>query len=207
MKSLLQLNTSLYSSGGQSSRLADEFVAGWHKTNPGARVTVRDLAADPVPHLTAERFGAFLAKPDDRTAEQQSVVDFSNRLIDELRNADVIVIGLPMYNFGVPSTLKAYFDHIARAGVTFRYTENGPAGLLTGKRAYIFAARGGLYAGTHLDTQTPYVRNFLALLGITDVEFVYAEGLAISDASKQAALAGAKSAIAALNDQDWRAAA
>jgi FMN-dependent NADH-azoreductase len=207
MKSLLQLNTSLYSSGGQSSRLADEFVAGWRKTNPGARVTVRDLAADPVPHLTAERFGAFIAKSDDRTAEQRSVVDFSNRLIDELRNADVIVIGLPMYNFGVPSTLKAYFDHIARAGVTFRYTENGPAGLLTGKRAYIFAARGGLYAGTHLDTQSPYVRNFLALLGITDVEFVYAEGLAISDASKQAALAGAKSAIAALNDQDWRAAA
>jgi FMN-dependent NADH-azoreductase len=207
MKSLLQLNTSLYSSGGQSSRLADEFVAAWRKANPGARVSVRDLAAEPVPHLTAERFGAFLAKPGDRTAEQRRVVDYSDRLIDELRSADVIVLGLPMYNFGVPSTLKAYFDHIARAGVTFRYTENGPAGLLTGKRVYIFAARGGLYAGTPLDTQTAYVRNFLALLGITDVEFVYAEGLAISDASKQAALAGARSAIAALTDEDWRAAA
>jgi FMN-dependent NADH-azoreductase len=207
MKTLLQLNTSLYSGAGQSSRLADEFVTGWRRSNPQARVIVRDLAADPVPHLTAARFGAFLAKPDDRSAEQQSVVDFSNGLIDELRSADVIVIGLPMYNFGVPSTLKSYFDHIARAGVTFRYSEKGPVGLLTGKRAYIFAARGGLYAGTHLDTQTPYVRDFLALLGITDVEFVYAEGLAISEASKQAALAGAKSAIAALNDQDWRAAA
>jgi len=207
MKSLLQLNTSLYSSGGQSSRLADEFVAAWRKANPGARVSVRDLAAEPVPHLTAERFGAFLAKPGDRTAEQRRVVDYSDRLIDELRSADVIVLGLPMYNFGVPSTLKAYFDHIARAGVTFRYTENGPAGLLTGKRVYIFAARGGLYAGTPLDTQTAYVRNFLALLGITDVEFVHAEGLAISDASKQAALAGARSAIAALTDEDWRAAA
>jgi FMN-dependent NADH-azoreductase len=207
MKSLLQLNTSLYSSGGQSSRLAEEFVAAWRKANPGARVSVRDLAAEPVPHLTAERFGAFLAKPGDRTAEQRRVVDYSDRLIDELRSADVIVLGLPMYNFGVPSTLKAYFDHIARAGVTFRYTENGPAGLLTGKRVYIFAARGGLYAGTPLDTQTAYVRNFLALLGITDVEFVYAEGLAISDASKQAALAGARSAIAALTDEDWRAAA
>ena len=89
----------------------------------------------------------------------------------------MIVLGLPMYNFGVPSQLKAYFDHIARAGVTFKYTEKGPVGQLTGKKAYVFAARGGLYAGTPLDTQTGYVRDFLRFLGIGDVEFVYAEGL------------------------------
>jgi FMN-dependent NADH-azoreductase len=95
----------------------------------------------------------------------------------------------------MPSTLKAYFDHIARAGVTFRYTEQGPEGLLTGKKAYVFAARGGEYAGTPLDNQTAYVRQFLAFLGITDVEFVYAEGLAISPARKEAALARAEKAI------------
>jgi FMN-dependent NADH-azoreductase len=151
-------------------------------------VTSRDLSADPVPHLDAERFGAFLAKPGERTPVQQAVIDYSDTLIAELQKADVIVLGLPLYNFGVPSTLKAYFDHIARSGVTFRYTENGPVGLLTGKKAYVFAARGGLYQGTPLDTQTGYVRSFLAFLGITDVEFVYAEGLAINETSKQNSL-------------------
>jgi FMN-dependent NADH-azoreductase len=100
-----------------------------------------------------------------------------------------------MYNFGVPSMLKAYFDHVARAGVTFRYTEKGPVGLLTGKKVYVFATRGGYYAGTPLDTQTAYVRDFLAFLGITDVEFVYAEGLAISEASKTASLAKARESL------------
>ena len=113
-------------------------------------------------------------------------------MIDEIKSADVIVLGLPMYNFGAPSTLKAYFDRIARAGVTFRYTASGPEGLLTGKKAYIFATRGGLYAGTPLDSQTTYVRDFLGFLGITDVEFIYAEGLNMGEESKQAALAKAQ---------------
>ena len=100
-----------------------------------------------------------------------------------------------MYNFGVPSTLKAYIDHIARAGATFKYTEKGPVGLLTGKNAYVFATRGGLYAGTPLDTQTAYVRDMLHFLGIDDVEFVYAEGLAIGAERKAAALSQAQRAI------------
>src|SRR5207237_7970112 len=123
------------------------------------------------------------------------VVDLSAALIDELHRADVIVLGLPMYNFGLPSALKAYFDHIARAGVTFRYSEKGPVGLLTGKKVYVFAARGGLYAGTPLDTQTAYVRDMLRFLGIDDVEFVYAEGLAIGAERKAAALSQAQRAI------------
>jgi len=126
------------------------------------------------------------------------MVAYSDTLIDELKQADVIVIGLPMYNFGVPSQLKAYFDHIARAGVTFKYTEKGPVGLLTGKKVYVFAARGGLYAGTPLDTQTSYVRDFLRFLGMTDVEFVYAEGLAISPQSKETGLAKAVAEIGRL---------
>jgi FMN-dependent NADH-azoreductase len=191
MKTILQLTTSILSGNGESSRLANEFVA----RLDAEAVIVRDLAKEPVPHLTAERFGAFLSKPETRTAEQQSVLAYSDQLIDELKRADVIVLGLPMYNFGLPSTLKAYFDHVARAGVTFRYTEKGPAGLLTGKKVYVIATRGGYYAGTKADTQTAYVRDFLAFLGITDVEFVYAEGLAISEASKTASLAKARESI------------
>ena len=195
MKTLLKIHTSMFESGGQSSQLASAFSARWSELNPGARVVARDLARQEVPHLTAERFQAFLAKPEARTPEQQAVAGFSDALIDELRQADVIVLGLPMYNFGVPSTLKAYFDHIARAGVTFKYTEKGPQGLITGKKAYVFAARGGLYAGTPLDTQTSYVRDFLRFLGIDDVEFVYAEGLAMGDAPKNAALSKAHESI------------
>ena len=192
MKTILQVNASILSNEGQSTRLANDFVA---KFRNGEQLIVRDLAHDPVPHLTGERFVAFTTIKEKRTAEQDQVVAYSDRLIDELKQADIIVLGLPMYNFGVPSSLKAYFDHVARAGVTFRYTEKGPVGLLTGKKVYVFAARGGIYAGTPRDTQTAYVRDFLAFLGITDVEFVYAEGLAIGDAQRQAALATARSRI------------
>jgi FMN-dependent NADH-azoreductase len=199
---LLQLKTSIFGAAGQSSLLADAFVNSHRAAEPGTEIIVRDLARDPVPHLTAERFGAFVAKPEVRTLDQQAVVSASDALIAELKRADAIVLGLPMYNFGIPSVLKAYFDHIARAGVTFRYTDRGPVGMLTGKKAYVFATRGGLYAGTPRDLQTAYVRDFLAFLGITDVEFVYAEGLAISDASKQAALAGAAAEIDRLGTRE-----
>jgi FMN-dependent NADH-azoreductase len=195
MTTLLQLNTSLFSADGQSSRLAQEFVDEWRAAHSGAAVIVRDLARTPVPHLDAERFGAFLAKPGSRTLQQQSVIDYSNELISELRRADVLILGLPMYNFGVPSTLKAYFDHVARAGETFRYTEKGAAGLLTGKKAYVFATRGGKYLGTPNDLETGYVRQFLGFIGIDDVEFIYAEGLALGAASVQSSMTAAREAI------------
>jgi FMN-dependent NADH-azoreductase len=196
---LLQINASLNNGNGQSSQLANQFVAAFQKSRPEAKIVMRDVAAaEPVPHLNAERFGAFITKPDERTLAQHSVVAYSDSLIDELRRADVIVLGLPMYNFGVPSQLKAYFDHIARVGVTFEYTDKGPVGLLTGKKVYVFAARGGLYAGTPMDTQTSYVRDFLRFLGMADVEFVYAEGLNISPQSKEAGLAKAVADIARL---------
>ena len=195
MKTILQLNASILSDNGQSSRLANEFVAALRKEEPDAKLILRDLARDPVPHLDADRFGAFIAKPEARTLQQDAFVAYSDGLIGELKQADVIVLGLPMYNFGVPSTLKAYFDHVARAGVTFNYTATGPVGLLTGKKVYIFATRGGMYVGTPRDTQTGYVRDFLAFLGMTDVEFVYAEGLAISEASKSASLAKARDTL------------
>jgi FMN-dependent NADH-azoreductase len=202
MKTLLQIQTSMFSAGGQSSLLAGQFVAEYARANPAARIIHRDIGRDPVPHLTAERFQSFLAKPEERTAEQHAAAGFSDALIEELKAADVIVLGLPMYNFGVPSTLKAYFDHVARAGVTFRYSEKGPQGLLTGKKAYVFATRGGLYAGTALDTQTGYVRDFLRFLGIDDVEFVYAEGLAMGDAAKNESLAKAAREIQAISARE-----
>jgi FMN-dependent NADH-azoreductase len=199
MTTLLQIKASINSDNGLSSRLANQFVAEFRKNRPDARVLVRDVAAsDPVPHLNSERFAAFLARPEARDPSQHAVVAYSDALIEEIKRADMIVIGLPMYNFGVPSQLKAYFDHIARAGITFSYSATGPVGLLTGKKVYVFAARGGQYAGTPLDTQTNYVRDFLAFLGMSDVQFVYAEGLAISPESREAGLAKAAAEIARL---------
>lgn len=195
MKTLLQIKSSIFSDAGQSNRLANRFVAAWRAENPQGNVIVRDLALTPVPHLDAATFGAFLAKPEARTPEQQAAVDDSDKLIEELRSADVVALGLPMYNFGLPSALKAYFDHIARAGVTFRYTETGSIGLLPGKQVYVFAARGGLYAGTPSDTQTAYVRDFLTFLGMSDIRFVYAEGLNLGEESKLKSLAAANASV------------
>ena len=198
MQTILKVNASLFGEGGQSSRLASEFVQTLHnlaKFGPRASVINRDLASQPVPHLTAERFQALNTPVEQRTLEQQRVVTESDALIDELKRADVIVIGLPMYNFGVPSTLKAYFDHIARGGVTFRYTAEGPEGLLKDKKAYVFATRGGRYAGTPADLQTAYVRQFLGFIGIHDVEFVYAEGLAMGAEQRDASLRMAEARI------------
>src|SRR6267142_3145430 len=149
---ILQIKASVFNGNGQSSRLAEEFVALLREQHSEVELVQRDLVADPVPHLDGARAGAFFAKPEERTPEQRAVIADSDALIDELRRADVLVLGLPMYNFGVPSTLKAYFDYVGRAGETFHYTANGPEGLLTGKQAYVFAARGGIYAGAPSET-------------------------------------------------------
>ena len=190
MTHILQLNSSLSGGTGQSSRLASEFAAALAAAT-GAIVKLRDLAAQPVPHLTAERFAAFTTPASERGLEQRRHVAESDALIEELRRADVLVLGVPMYNFGIPSTLKAYFDHVARAGVTFRYTAEGPVGLLTGKRAFVFATRGGRYAGTDADLQSAFLRRFLGFIGINDVEFIYAEGLSLGPEQREQALAAA----------------
>jgi FMN-dependent NADH-azoreductase len=197
MTTLLQINASLNGDNGLSSQLSARFVANWREKNPQGRVITRDLAAQPAPHLTADRFQAFFAKPDALTAEQRAAIEYSDQLIEELQSADVIVFGVPMYNFGVPSTLRAYFDHVARAGVTFRYTAEGPEGLIKGKKAYVLITRGGVYPGA-ADTQTPYLRQFLGFIGLTDVEFIYAEGLALGDDSREKGLATARHTIAKL---------
>lgn len=191
MKTLLQINSSLQSGDGQSSLLASQFAEKWLQSNPQGRVVVRDLAASPVPHLTAERFKAFLAKPEDRSAEQAAFAAESDELIEELENADIVVIGLPMYNFGIPSTLKAWIDHLARAGRTFKYTENGPLGLLADRPVVLFAARGGKYKNTPRDTVSAYMTHFLNFIGLRDIRFVYAEGLAMGGDARRKSLEAA----------------
>lgn len=197
MTTLLKIQSSLSGDAGESSRLATRYAEAWAAHHPHGRVLTRDLSRDPVPHLSAERFAAFFAAPEERTPAQRAIVDESETLIDELRAADVLVVAAPMHNFSVPSTLRAYFDHVARAGVTFRYTATGPQGLLQGKRAVVIATRGGFYPGA-ADLQVPYVKQFLGFIGITDVEFVYAEGLNMGDESKSTALAEAHKAVAEL---------
>lgn len=199
MKTLLLIHTSLQGPNSLSSTLANDYLAKWQARTPRGRVISRDLAARPVPHLTAERFAAFTTKAEERSAEQREAASFSDELIAELQAADEILIALPMHNFGIPSVLKAYFDHVARAGITFRYTATGPVGLLTGKRAIIVATRGGKYLGTQLDTQTDYMKNFLRFLGIEDTQFVYAEGTALGDESLQAGIDSARQQIRALD--------
>jgi FMN-dependent NADH-azoreductase len=195
MKTLLKITAGLSGAHGQSAQLADEYVRTWLAQNPDGRVVTRDLSTQPVPHLTAERFEAFGTPETSRNAAQHEIVSFSDVLIGELKSADTIVFAVPMYNFSVPSTLRAYFDHIARANVTFRYTAEGPRGLIEGKEAYVFITRGGIYPQA-ADTQTPYIRQFLGFIGITDVHFVHAEGLAMGDAARDKGLAGARNRIA-----------
>jgi FMN-dependent NADH-azoreductase len=195
LKTLLQINSSLNSSTGQSTVLATQFAGQWLRANPGGKVVVRDLAANPPAHLTAERFEAFLTAPEERTAEQEAHAEASDELIRELEAADAIVIGLPMYNFGIPSTLKAWIDHVARAGRTFKYTDTGPVGLLADRPVWLFATRGGHYRNTSRDTQSAYVTHFLNFIGIKNIEFVYAEGLAMGTESRRESLENAMESI------------
>lgn len=195
MKTLLKITAGLAGGRGQSAQLADEFVQAWLAQNPDGRVVTRDLSTQPVPHLTAERFEAFGTPEANRSPAQHEIVSYSDELIGELKSADTVVFAVPMYNFSVPSTLRAYFDHIARANVTFQYTAEGPKGLVDGKEAFVFITRGGVYPQA-ADTQTPYLRQFLGFIGITDVRFVHAEGLAMGEAARDKGLAEARNRIA-----------
>lgn len=198
MSTLLYVKGSIFGDHGQSSQLADKLIANWKSKNPQGEVVVRDLAADVPPYLDAARIGALMTPEADRNAEQQAMVAYADNLIREVNEASAIVIGVPMYNFSVPAQLKSYLDYLARAGVTFKYTETGPVGLIADKPVYIVAARGGLYAGTPADSQTPLLTTFLGFIGLKDVRFIYAEGLNMGDESKAAALSKAEAAIAEL---------
>lgn len=199
MPRLLLIHTSLNGSNSLSSALANDAVTRWQERHPTGTVDELDFDTTPIPHLTAETFAAFITAAEERSSKQREQVALSDTLIEQLQSADELILAVPMYNFGVPSQLRAYFDHIARAGITFRYTPEGPVGMLAIPKAMVVATRGGRYVGTSLDTQSTYLKNFFAFVGVDNVEFVYAEGTAMGDDALAASIAGARSAIDALH--------
>lgn len=193
MSKVLILKSSILAGYSQSGQLADFYEE--QAKAKGDVVTVRDLAANPIPVLDGELVGALRPSDAPLTPRQQEALALSDALIAELQAHDVVVIAAPMYNFNIPTQLKNYFDLIARAGVTFRYSENGPEGLVTGKRAVILSSRGGIHKDTPSDLLTPYVKLFLGFIGITDVNFVFAEGIAYGPEVAGKATDDAKDAI------------
>ncbi len=196
---VLRIDASISGSAGQSNRLADELIASLQEQHT-LDINHRDLNAEPLPHLNGDILAAIGLPPEERDAAQQEWASAADQVVDELKQADIMILGMPMYNFGVPSTVKAWMDYAARAGQTFRYTENGPEGLLTGKTAYIVSTRGGLHRNKPSDSQTSAVDVFLNFLGIKAIHWIYAEGIAMSD-YKSSAITGAKQHIKALIHQ------
>ncbi|AQU83094.1 MULTISPECIES: FMN-dependent NADH-azoreductase [unclassified Halomonas] len=190
----LLVTSSILGENGQSNALANHFKA-QTESRSSVAVTHRDVVANALPHLAIEELGAWQTPVEERSAAQKALAAYSDELLAELRGHDVLVLAVPMYNLGIPSQLKAWFDRVLRAGETFRYTENGPQGLIEGKRAIILAARGGLYAGSEFDSQMPHLKSMLGLMGISDVEVVFAEGLNMGDSQRDSAINEAFQAI------------
>ena len=194
---ILQINSSVRGAQSESTRVANAVVAKLAAANPGATVTVRDLGANPHPVLDEAALGALFTPADQRTAEQAARVALDDALIAEAQAADVIVLGAPMYNFGMPIQLKAWFDAIARAGVTFRYTANGPEGLLKNKKVIVAAARGGIYPAD-ADPQVPHIRTLLNFLGLTEHTFIYSAAQSMGPEAAAQGQAEADAAVAEL---------
>jgi len=193
---ILQITTSVRGDASESTRVTDQIVARLVAANPGATVIRRDLGAQPHPLLDGAALGALFTPAEQRSPEQLARVQQDDALILEAQGADVIVLGAPMYNFAMPVQLKSWFDAIARAGVTFRYTETGPEGLLKNKKVYVAAARGGVYEEAN-DPQVPQMRALLGFLGLTDQTFIYSSGMAMGPDAVANGQAAANAAIEA----------
>lgn len=192
MNNILYITASIRSDAESISRSLGQSIVNGLAAKTGASVTTRDLAANDLPYVSAERFGANLTPAADRTPEQAELAAIADTLIAELQAADTIVIASPIYNFGPPAVLKAWADLVARVGTTFRYTATGPEGLLTGKRAYLAIASGGTPVGADFDYMSRWLTFFLGFLGITDVAIVAADGIMGVDG--EAKIAAAKEA-------------
>jgi FMN-dependent NADH-azoreductase len=202
MPALLHIDSSPRSAS-VSSKLAASFVKRWKAQNPSGTVIHRNTAFEQISYVDEATIGAFYTPAEALTAEQKQKTALSDKLIDELLAADVLVLGVPMWNLGIPASLKAWIDQIVRVGRTFTYTETGVASLLpTGKKVYIFAARGGSYApGTPFhayDQQEPYLRTAFGFLGISEIEFVHADNQGHGGDAAALGLAAAEAALAAL---------
>ncbi len=185
MATLLRIDSSASGDNSKSRQLTDAFVAQWLAKNPEGNVVVRDVNANPLPHFTSETLGALFTPEEDRTDAQKAIVAIGDELIEELEAADVVAVSAPMYNFSIPSTLKSYFDYIARAGRTFKYTETGPVGLVN-KDAYVFTASGSFLADTPVDHQVPYVKTFLGFIGLNVKDTFIAGGQALGEDGEKA---------------------
>jgi len=199
MSNVLILTSSALGEASVSSKLAHQFGERLQAREPSASIVTRDVGIDPLPHLTAETVGGIRGAA--KTEAEKAAATLSDVLIAEIAAADLIVIGSPMYNFGISSTLKAWFDHVLRAGITFRYTEAGPEGLMTGKRAIVIESRAGLYSegpAAAMDGQEPHLRTMLGFMGIDDVEFIRAERLAFGPDAADESVAAAARRLAAI---------
>jgi len=198
---LLHIDSSILGTQSATRELGAAIVGKWQRENPRSQVRYLDLAREPLNHLTGEVLGARSGPAGERSAELQRDVEAGERAMEDFLAADVIVVGAPMYNFSIPSQLKAWIDRIAVAGKTFRYTEKGPEGLAKGKKVIVVSARGGIYSSgapaAALDFQENYLRGVLGFLGITNVEFVRAEGLNYGPAQREQAMTTALNSIAA----------
>ena len=201
MNNLLQLTTSLFDGAGKqgvSSQLGAQLVARLKALNPGLQVNTRDFAASPIPYFDHDWLQALSTPATDRTAGQSAMVAYSDSLIVELQATDTVVIGVPMYNFAIPAMLKSWIDHIARAGVTFSYTDKGPVGLVTGKKVYVVLAMGGRHEEGVTDHIRPFLRTFLGFVGMTDIEFIVADGLNMGEEARAQGLRHAHEKMDAL---------
>lgn len=174
MLTILHISASIHGEDSVSRGLSSKLVTGL-TAKTGARVIERDLSTNDMPYVSAERFAANGMQPEDRSPAQQKLADIADKLIAELQAADTIVMGVPIYNFGMPATVKAWADLVARAGTTFKYTPEGAVGLLEGKKAYITVASGGTKVGSEIDFMSPWLRHFLGFLGISDITVVAAD--------------------------------
>ncbi|MDQ8032243.1 MAG: NAD(P)H-dependent oxidoreductase [Bordetella sp.] len=189
MKTLVVL-TSILGDRSNSRQLADHLIARTRAADPAGSIVIRDLSTDPVPYFDGNTVGALFTPAEARTPAQQEIVALSDALIAELQAADRVVFALPVYNFNMPAQFKSYLDYLARAGVTFRYTPEGvPEGLVKGKQVLTLIARGGKAEGTPGDTMTPYLTQMFAFLGMTDVTYITAEGMAMGELAAAEGLA------------------
>jgi FMN-dependent NADH-azoreductase len=192
---VLQINSSARREASHSTRLANRIVQRLRAADPNATLVVRDLGLQPHPVLDEAALTALFTPASQRTPEQVARVALDDALIAQVQAADVLVLGVPMYNFGVPASLKNWIDAISRAGVTFRYSEKGPEGLLKGKKVFVALTRGGKYRDTPADSQVPYLKTVFNFLGLTEVAFVYAEGLNLGADAEQMAINSAHQQI------------
>lgn len=197
---LLHIDSGILGDYSVSRRLTAALVQRLKTEHPGLEVTYRDLAADPIAHLSGAYLSAQSVDPSQHGADLQKDLAAGGRALEEFLAADIVVVGAPMYNFAIPSQLKAWLDRVAVSGKTFRYTEKGPEGLAGAKKVIVASSRGGIYSAgspaAALDHQENYLRTIFGFFGVTDLEFVRAEGVNISPEKKQEAIAAAERDIA-----------